>query len=55
MTIKLNAEYKRRLMESLKEAVTLSNNLKIELSEREHYSKHAEKLRKYLRQGFVEA
>lgn len=55
MIIKLNAEYKKRLMESLRETVLLANNLKLEVSEREFYSSHAEKLRKYLRQGFVEA
>ena len=39
MIIKLNAEYKKRLMESLRETVLLANNLKLEASEREFYSK----------------
>lgn len=55
MIIELNAEYQKRLIGSLRETVLLANNSKLEISEREHYSKHAEKLRKYLRQGFVEA
>ena len=55
MNIKLNSEYKKRLIESLRETVLLASDSKIDLSQRKHYSKHAEKLRKFLRQGFVEA
>lgn len=55
MKIKLTTEYRRRLIASLKETCFAITDENETAEYRAHCKQHAVKLRKFLKQGFVEA